>query len=119
MKIVLLSETYRRPIGEPAETYWRPFGDLHARLETHRRPIGDPQRPRHAMSETDMSDRRPNGDQNAPSETDMPVETDRRPTSLRSPIRIQTHLFKYSYFYIIFAYLYWNNVRTLTRHVSL
>ena len=39
-----LSETHRRPIGDPSET------DM-----PHRRPIGD----RHASSETDMPHRRP------------------------------------------------------------
>ena len=77
-KILLLSETYRRPIRDLSET--------------HRRPtcfIGDP-------SETDMPHRRPTcliGDQHASSETDMPhqrptcligdpSETHRRPTCL-------------------------------------
>ena len=61
-KILLLSETYRRPISDLLETHWRPIGDP---LETdmpHRRPIGD----RHASSETH---RRPIGD---PLETNMP-----------------------------------------------
>ena len=56
-KILLLSETYRRLIGDPSET------DL-----PHRRPIGD----RHASSETDMPHRRPTcfiGDRHASSET--------------------------------------------------
>ena len=35
---------YRRPIGDPLETYRRPIGDRNALSETHRRPtclIGD------------------------------------------------------------------------------
>ena len=54
-EILLLSETYLRPIG-----------DQHASSETdipHRRPIGD----RHASSETDMPYRRPIGDRHASS----------------------------------------------------
>ena len=48
----------------------------------------------------------PIGYQHAPLETDMPVETHWRPRCLRSPIRIHTHMFKYTYFYILFANLY-------------
>ena len=96
-KILLLSETHRRPIRDLLETdmpdreftkilllseiypetYQRHIGDL---WETHWRPtclIGDRsenlQRPWHASLETDMPDRRP---QHASSETDM---LDRRP----------------------------------------
>ena len=98
-KILLLWETYWRPIGDPLETYWRPIGD---QSETHRRPtclirdpletkmpdrrlkylIGDPsetnkphRRPikdQHASSDTHMLDRRPIEDQHASSETVMP-----------------------------------------------
>ena len=92
-KILLLSETYRRPIG-----------DRHAWSETHWRPtclIGD-------QSETDMPDRRPIGDRHSLLETDMPAESN-----------WNSHLFKFTYFYIICAYLHWNNVRTLIRHVNL
>ena len=67
-KILLLSETHRRPIGNPSETYRRPNGDRRASLETHRRPaclIRDP-------SETDMPYRRPIGDRHTKSETNMP-----------------------------------------------
>ena len=64
-KILLLSETLRRPIGDP-----------HAWSETHRRP-------HNASSETDMPDQRPIGDLDMlhwrqtcfirdPLETDMP-----------------------------------------------
>ena len=53
-----------------------------------------------------------------PSENDKPVETHQRPTSLRSLIRIQTNLFKYNKFLKFFAYLYWNNISSLIRHVS-
>ena len=58
MKILCLSETYRRPIGELSETYRRPIRDLseiHWRLTCM---IGDP-------LETDMSVQRPIGDRNA------------------------------------------------------
>ena len=114
----------QKPIGDLDMLNWRPTCLIRDPLKTnmpHRRstcPIGD----RHAPSKTDMPQQKPTcpiGDQHAPSETDMPVETHRRPTSLRIPIRIQTHLFKYYNFYIHFAYLNWNNVRTLIRHVSL
>ena len=64
---------------------------------------------RHAWSETDIAWLETDG---PPSEIDMPVETHLSLTCLRSPVRI-THLFKYTYFYILFAYLYWNDVRTL------
>ena len=47
---------YRRPIGFPLETYWRPIGDRHASLETSTCFIGD----------LDMLQR------GNPSETDMP-----------------------------------------------
>ena len=63
-KLLFLSETYRKPIGDPSET------DI-----PHRRPtslIGD----QHPSSETDMPQRRPIGDQHAS------VETHRRPTCL-------------------------------------
>ena len=87
--------------------------------ETHRRPnclIRDLSKthrtPRHASSETKMPTWRPVGE-------DMPVETHRQPTSLWSLLKIQTHLFKYTYFYIIFSFLNGNNVRILIRHVSL
>ena len=63
----------------------------------YRRPIGDPW-------QTDIPDRRSIKD---PTETDM-----------RSPIRIQTGLFKYTYFYLLFVYLFRNNVRILNRHVD-
>ena len=53
-KILFLSETYRRPIRDQHENR-RPLGGLDM---LHRRLIGD----RHAPSETDMPDRRPNGD---------------------------------------------------------
>ena len=52
----------------------------------------------------------------------------RRPTWLWRPIGdrhacgVRTefkHIFLIYLFYILFAYLYWNNVRTLIRHVSL
>ena len=64
-KILLLSETYLRPIGDI---------DMPHRRQTY--PIGN---------------------QHAPSETDMPVETYRRPTCLRSST------FKYTYFDILFC----------------
>ena len=84
-KILLLSETYRRPIGDLLETHGRPIGhpseidmphqrpirDRHASLETHQRPtclIGD----RHASLETGMPYRRPTcliKDRHASSET--------------------------------------------------
>ena len=54
-KILLLSETHQRPIGDPSET-----------------DMTDP-RPRQALSETDMPDRRPRHNS---SETNMP---DQRP----------------------------------------
>ena len=80
----VLSKTHRRPtclIGGDLDM-------LHRRLICL---ITDP-------SETDM----PHRDQNAcgdPLETKMPA------------IGILTHLFKYSNFYILFAYLYWNTVK--------
>ena len=59
----ILSETNRRPIGDPLQTRmsdWRPIGEQHAWSETHRIPIsliGE----RHVgdSSEKDMSDWRP------------------------------------------------------------
>ena len=59
------------------------------------RPIKD----RHAPSETDMPHRRqtcPIGDRGSPSETNMPAE---------SSWYLNTDTFKYTYFYILFAYL--------------
>ena len=56
--------------------------------ETHWRPIRDP-------LETDMPDRRLIGDWHTPSETNMPGESN-----------WNVNTFKYSYFYILFAYLY-------------
>ena len=55
-------------------------------------------RPRHASSETDMPNRRPKCPirvRHAPLETDMPAESNRN-----------FNTFKYSYYYILFAYLY-------------
>ena len=54
----------------------------------------------------------------------MPVETHRRPTCLRIPIGIERQIFLNIIIYIhLFLYLlihiYWNNVRTLIRHVGL
>ena len=46
------------------------------------------------------------GDQNSPFETDISVKTQWRPTCLWSPIGILTHIFKYIYFYLLFANLY-------------
>ena len=69
------------------------------------------QRPQHASSETDMSERRPI--------SDMPY---RRPIGDRDAWVVQLDFkniylnFKYTYFYILFAYLYWNTVSTLIRH---
>ena len=111
-KILLLSETYRRPnrdpsqthrrptclIGDPSETDMpdrRPIGDQNSRSETHPRPtclIGD----LYVSSENDMPHRRPTCLIRNPSEIDMPdwrpicligdpLETDmpdRRPTCL-------------------------------------
>ena len=81
---------------------WRPIRDLHilnwrptCPTETDmpdRRPIR-----LHAPPETDMQDRKPIGDQHAPLETNMPVESNRN---------INTYIFKYTYFHILFAYLY-------------
>ena len=106
MKILLLSETYRRPIGDLLETHRRlacligdpvktnmparrPIVDWHASSETHRRPIcvfkrpicliGDPSETHRRptyLMETNMSQHRPIGDQHASS------ETHRRPTCL-------------------------------------
>ena len=96
-KILLLSETNRRPTCL--------IGDLNM---LHRRPG-------HPSLETDMSDRRPVGDRHAQSKTDMLVETHRRQACLHG---VESE-FKYAYLYILFAYLYWNDVRTLIRHVGL
>ena len=64
---------YRRPIGDPLET------DM-----PERRSIRDPPeahwRPQHASSKPDIPDQRPMGDRHAQPETDLPVETHRRPT---------------------------------------
>ena len=105
-------------IGDLSE----PIGDRHACSETHRRP-------RHASSETNMPYQRPTkliGDLSEtdmlhwrptcqigdPSETHMPHQ---RPTCLWRPIENQhacgiqsefKHILKYTYFYILFAYLY-------------
>ena len=98
-KILLLSETYRRPIEDPSETHRRPtcfigdpsetdmphrrpIGDQHVSSEIHQRPtclIGDrlassetPRRPTYFIgdpSETDMPHRRSIEDQHASSET--------------------------------------------------
>ena len=74
-KILLLSETYRRPIRDLSETHRRPtcfIGDPSETDMPHRRPMGD----RPASSETH---RRPTCLIGDPSETDMPH---RRPTCL-------------------------------------
>ena len=68
-EILLLSQTYQRPIGDPTETQHRPTC-----------LIGEPSE---------------DGDQHATSETNMPAESNRN-----------FNTFKYSYFYILFAYLY-------------
>ena len=87
-----LNVLHRRPtclIGDPSKTLTCYNRDQHAWSETH-------QRPWHASLETDLLDPRPIGDQHIcgdPPETNMPW----------SPIRIQTHLFKYTYFYLLFA----------------
>ena len=67
--------------------YQRPSEDQHSLSDSHRRPIcliGDRyawsethQRTEHASSETDMLDLRPIGNQNAPSETNIPVESNK------------------------------------------
>ena len=75
---------YQRPIRDLSETHRKSTGDRHCL-------IGDP-------SETDMPHWTPTcliGDRHALSETDMPAESNRNFNS-----------FKYSYYYIIFAYLY-------------
>ena len=101
----LLSETHRRPkclIGDLDMLYRRPtfpIGVRHAPSETDlsdRRPIGD----RHAPSEKDMPDWRPIRDRHVcgdPSETNMPAESNRN---------LNTYTFKYTYAYILFAYLH-------------
>ena len=97
---------------------WRPIGDNHV-WETH-------QRRRHATSETDMPDWRPIGDLDMlhrrlrcligyPSQTHRtptcPItnwHSHRRLTCLRSLIGMWAHIYLniYSYFYILFAYLW-------------
>ena len=101
-------------IGDLSETHRRPNGNWHDWSETSRCFIRD----RHVWSETNRRPTCPIGDRHAPSKTGMSVETHRRPTSLRSPNRIQ-HIFKYTYFYIIFCLFIWKNIKTLKRHVSL
>ena len=81
-KILLLSETHRRPtciIGDPLETSTCFIGDRYAPSETVMldwRPIRD----RSVPSETNIPFWRPIGERHAPLETDMPVKTHRRPT---------------------------------------
>ena len=81
-KILLLSETYRRPIGDISEISTCFIEDWHY------------------TSETDMTDRRPIGD-------DMPH---RRTTWLRSLIGISTHLNILIFVYFLLIYIYWNNI---------
>ena len=54
-------------------------------------------KPRHASSETDMPYRRLTCRIGDPLEINMPVESNRN---------FNTYIFKYSYFFILFAYLY-------------
>ena len=91
-KALLLSETHRRLtclIWDPSKTSTCFIGDWHV------------------TSETNMPDQRLIGDWHVTLMTDMPVKTHRRPTCLRKSNRnFNTCLFKYSYFYILFAYFY-------------
>ena len=62
-KILLLSETHRRPIRDPSDTYRRPIGDPSETStwfigDRHAKPVTH-QRPRHASLETDMPNQRP------------------------------------------------------------
>ena len=78
-------------IRDPSETNRPdriPSGDRHACLETHWRH-------QHALSETVMLYQRPTCLW-SPSETNMPAESNRN---------LNTYIFKYTYFYILFAYL--------------
>ena len=99
MNILLFLETYRRPIGDPlkpievpSETYrrlTRLIGDLDMLYRRLTCPIG-----------YDIPDWRPIEDRHAPSETDMPAESNRN-----------FKTFKYSNFYIfLLIYIYWNTI---------
>ena len=87
-------------IGDPLETNmpdWVPIRDLEM---LHRRPICLIREPletymSHRWTKCPINDRHPYGD---PSETHMPAESDRN--------LIHIYIFKYTYFYILFAYLY-------------
>ena len=75
-KILLLSEIYQRPIGNPLETYQRPIRDRHAWSENHRRPIKDlsetHRRPTCLIGDLNMLHQRPIYNQHVPLETNMP-----------------------------------------------
>ena len=59
----------------------------------------------------------PIGDRHALSETDMSVDTHRRPTCLRSPKEFKhiKYLNKLIFIYFLLIYIYWNN---LMKHVE-
>ena len=89
-----------------SEAYWRPIRNQSDDDSSDRRPIGE----RHALSETHIPNRRPTcliqdphawSESRDPTEIDMPLETHRRPTRLRSPIGVQS---KHIYSNMLFLY---------------